>query len=125
MSSRVWVWPVLLAVCIGCGSDRDRDGVKNAADRCPDGPRGFAVDATGCSSVEVALERGVGAMLAQREACNVGTLWALQQFLNGYLVISNAAVTSGGVAWFAHLGGFTLGILCGGLGRFLRWRRTR
>ncbi len=82
MSSSLWVWPVLLAVaCIGCGSDRDRDGVQDAADRCPDGPRGFAVDATGCSAVEVALERGVGAMLAQREACAVGTLWALQQLL--------------------------------------------
>lgn len=39
-------------------------------------------------------------------------IWALQQFLNGYLAIGGSTA-GGGVAWFAHIGGFTLGIACG------------
>jgi membrane associated rhomboid family serine protease len=46
-------------------------------------------------------------------------LWALQQFLNGY-----ASVTGPGgferVAWFAHIGGFAFGVMCGVV---MRWRR--
>ncbi|MGF1509404.1 MAG: rhomboid family intramembrane serine protease [Myxococcota bacterium] len=48
-------------------------------------------------------------------------LWGLQQLLNGY-----ASVTGPGaferVAWFAHLGGFGFGLLCGIL---MRLRRRR
>ena len=45
-------------------------------------------------------------------------IWALQQLLNGYLALGGVPETSG-VAWFAHLGGFVLGIFCGAL-----WRLT-
>ena len=49
-------------------------------------------------------------------------IWGLQQLLNGYLALETS--TSGsGVAWFAHLGGFGVGLLGGLLGRL--WRRRR
>jgi len=53
-------------------------------------------------------------------------VWAAQQLLNGYLVLDARAVSGGegGVAWFAHLGGFAFGLLAGLLGR-LRSRRRR
>jgi outer membrane protein OmpA-like peptidoglycan-associated protein len=39
-----------LGLMIGNSYDSDRDGVKNSADRCPNTPRGEAVDAAGCSA---------------------------------------------------------------------------
>lgn len=42
-------------------------------------------------------------------------LWFILQLFNGLAAI--AEVSSGGVAWFAHLGGFLLGILVGALAR--------
>ena len=45
-------------------------------------------------------------------------LWFLQNLLSGYATISEAAGTSQGVAWFAHIGGFLFGVLLAGL--FLR-----
>lgn len=51
-------------------------------------------------------------------------IWALQQLLNGYLAFSTAAA-GGGVAWFAHLGGFGIGLVAGSIGRLLRRRRRR
>ncbi len=38
-------------------------------------------------------------------------IWALQQFLNGYWVVTSSAGAGDGVAWFAHIGGFALGIV--------------
>jgi membrane associated rhomboid family serine protease len=35
--------------------------------------------------------------------------WALLQFLNG--MVSSGLRNAGGVAWFAHLGGFLIGLL--------------
>lgn len=46
-------------------------------------------------------------------------IWALQQFLNGYLLVSTEAVGEG-VAWFAHIGGFALGVAMGLVSRLTR-----
>jgi membrane associated rhomboid family serine protease len=35
--------------------------------------------------------------------------WIVIQFING--MISQGSATQGGVAWFAHIGGFVIGIL--------------
>jgi rhomboid family protein len=51
-------------------------------------------------------------------------IWALQQFLNGYFVLSGAP-QPGDIAWFAHIGGFSLGIVCGLAYRLLARKRTR
>lgn len=45
-------------------------------------------------------------------------VWAAQQFLNGFLAIDEATDQ---VAWFAHLGGFGVGVALGLLIRFGRW----
>jgi OOP family OmpA-OmpF porin len=39
-----------LTLLFGNSYDRDKDGVKDSADRCPDTPRGESVDASGCSA---------------------------------------------------------------------------
>jgi outer membrane protein OmpA-like peptidoglycan-associated protein len=39
-----------LGLMVGNSYDADRDGVKDAADRCPNTPRGEPVDAAGCSA---------------------------------------------------------------------------
>lgn len=51
-------------------------------------------------------------------------IWGLQQLLNGYLALETSASGSG-VAWFAHLGGFGVGLLAGIVGRLWRRRRRR
>ena len=51
-------------------------------------------------------------------------IWALQQLLNGYLALGDVA-RGEGVAWFAHIGGFALGILCGLIARSVRARAVR
>jgi hypothetical protein len=38
-------------------------------------------------------------------------LWFLFQFLSGAVSIGRASATSGGVAWWAHIGGFVVGAL--------------
>jgi len=38
-------------------------------------------------------------------------LWFLQNLLSGYATIADAATGGGGVAWFAHIGGFLFGML--------------
>lgn len=55
-------------------------------------------------------------------------IWGAQQLLNGFLVISEAAQVSRGtgqIAWFAHLGGFAIGVLCGLLGRTLHKKKRK
>lgn len=47
-------------------------------------------------------------------------LWALQQSLNGVLALEEGLGQGGGVAWFAHLGGFAVGVT---VGAYLRIRR--
>ncbi len=46
--------------------------------------------------------------------------WFLEQLLNGTLSISTGAAVTGGVAWWAHVGGFTTGLI---LGPMFRRRR--
>lgn len=48
--------------------------------------------------------------------------WVVVQFLNGYLTFAEAGGGGGGVAWFAHIGGFLAGML---LLPLLRSRRAR
>lgn len=52
-------------------------------------------------------------------------IWGLQQLLNGYLTIVDDVGGEGGVAWFAHLGGFALGVIVGGVVRVVRRRRKK
>lgn len=42
-------------------------------------------------------------------------IWFLMQFANGWLAVTRAATveTSGGVAWWAHIGGFLVGLTIG------------
>jgi membrane associated rhomboid family serine protease len=49
-------------------------------------------------------------------------IWALQQLLNGYLSIISGQQNAG-IAWFAHIGGFSLGIVCGLIARAVQYRR--
>lgn len=51
-------------------------------------------------------------------------IWAAQQLLNGYLVVAGVPAAAG-IAWFAHLGGFALGIAVGIAARVVRRRRAR
>lgn len=46
-------------------------------------------------------------------------IWGAQQLLNGYLTIVGSGA-DGNVAWFAHLGGFGLGLIVGAFVRLLR-----
>ena len=38
-------------------------------------------------------------------------IWFLMQFVNGFGSLSETSYTGGGVAWFAHVGGFRAGLL--------------
>jgi membrane associated rhomboid family serine protease len=49
-------------------------------------------------------------------------LWAAQQYLYGILTLEDGLAGVGGVAWFAHLGGFAIGV---GAGIWLRMRKRR
>lgn len=51
-------------------------------------------------------------------------IWALQQLLNGYLALGGMP-QGAGIAWFAHIGGFGLGIACGFLWKITHRRRGR
>jgi len=51
-------------------------------------------------------------------------LWALQQYLNGLMALEAGLGAEGGVAWFAHLGGFAVGVVVG-IGLRVRGRRRR
>ncbi len=52
-------------------------------------------------------------------------IWALQQLLNGYLTITDGLQAEGGVAWFAHLGGFAFGVAVGAASRIVRRVRKK
>lgn len=53
-------------------------------------------------------------------------LWAVMQFFNGVASLGVETAQTGGVAWFAHIGGFVFGLLVGFLakGRTERLRLT-
>ncbi|NJK90182.1 MAG: rhomboid family intramembrane serine protease, partial [Myxococcales bacterium] len=50
-------------------------------------------------------------------------LWVLQQTVYGWFSLEAAAGAQGGVAWFAHLGGFAVGFFFGAVSRIRRRRR--
>ena len=49
--------------------------------------------------------------IIQVQAGVILIFWFLLQFLNGYMTISTSTDLSGGVAWWAHIGGFLFGIV--------------
>jgi membrane associated rhomboid family serine protease len=52
--------------------------------------------------------------------------WFFSQLLNGFLVLAAAGSSfqGGGVAWWAHIGGFAFGFAILGTVRLITWRRT-
>lgn len=48
--------------------------------------------------------------------------WFVSQYLNGLLALALGALQVGGVAWWAHMGGFVVGVI---LGPVMRERRPR
>ncbi|MFH1777289.1 MAG: rhomboid family intramembrane serine protease [Candidatus Omnitrophota bacterium] len=50
-------------------------------------------------------------------------VWFIMQFLNGLVSLPYAALMKGGIAWWAHIGGFASGIVLGVL--FVRKNRHR
>ena len=51
-------------------------------------------------------------------------MWFGIQLLNGFLSIGSGDMATGGVAWFAHIGGFVVGLAVGFVLRILRKRPT-
>ncbi|MBI3665035.1 MAG: rhomboid family intramembrane serine protease, partial [Acidobacteria bacterium] len=49
-------------------------------------------------------------------------LWFVQQYFNGMLSLGVKSVVTGGVAWWAHIGGFAAGALLVGLFAQKRYR---
>ena len=49
-------------------------------------------------------------------------IWAVTQFFSGVASLGVATAQTGGVAWFAHIGGFVFGLVVGGM---LRGRASR
>ena len=49
-------------------------------------------------------------------------MWFVIQLFNGFMSLGTMSVATGGVAWFAHIGGFVSGLLVGFVLRLL-WRR--
>jgi membrane associated rhomboid family serine protease len=53
-------------------------------------------------------------------------VWFVAQLLNGAFVLAGAGMLAGGVAWWAHAGGFVAGALLGPIlvrGDYVEWRR--
>jgi len=51
--------------------------------------------------------------MARVPALVVLGMWFVLQLLNGFLSLGSGLAAQGGVAWFAHIGGFVAGILVG------------
>lgn len=51
--------------------------------------------------------------------------WFFMQFLSGAAAITSSQYSTGGVAWWAHIGGFVSGMALGSLFRFLFPKRMR
>ena len=52
-------------------------------------------------------------------------LWILQQLINGFASIGPQSANTGGVAWWAHIGGFAFGLLFGFLYRYRTKQSSR
>jgi membrane associated rhomboid family serine protease len=61
--------------------------------------------------------------LARIPALIVLGFWFIVQLFNGVLSLGAATMATGGVAWFAHIGGFVAGLLVGLFARAARLRR--
>jgi len=51
-------------------------------------------------------------------------MWFLLQLFNGFLSLGVQTMATGGVAWFAHIGGFVVGLIVGAIARARHRRRT-
>ncbi len=63
--------------------------------------------------------------MARIPALIVLGFWFVIQLFNGFLTLGAATMATGGVAWFAHIGGFVAGLVVGMLARAARPRRYR
>lgn len=61
--------------------------------------------------------------IARLPALIVLGFWFIIQLFNGALSLGAATMATGGVAWFAHIGGFVAGLAVGLLARVMRSRR--
>jgi membrane associated rhomboid family serine protease len=50
-------------------------------------------------------------------------MWFVIQLFNGFMSLGMQTMTTGGVAWFAHIGGFAAGLLAGSVLRVVQPRR--
>jgi membrane associated rhomboid family serine protease len=57
--------------------------------------------------------------MARVPALIVLGMWFVIQMLNGFLSLGTETMATGGVAWFAHIGGFLVGLM---VGFVLKWR---
>lgn len=71
------------------------------------------------AEVETLILFGYFARLVRLPALVVLGMWIVTQLLSGVLALGMQA--TGGVAWFAHIGGFFAGVLLVGLFRRKRW----
>ena len=57
------------------------------------------------------------ARVARVPAAAVLGMWFIIQLFNGFLSLGVSTMTTGGVAWFAHIGGFVVGLVVGFIAR--------
>jgi membrane associated rhomboid family serine protease len=62
--------------------------------------------------------------MARIPAVIVLGFWFIIQLFNGFLSLGAIGVATGGVAWFAHIGGFVAGLVVGGVTRVLISRKS-
>jgi membrane associated rhomboid family serine protease len=63
--------------------------------------------------VRVLVPSFVFMRVARLPAVVVLGMWFVIQLFNGYLSLGTNTMSTGGVAWFAHIGGFVVGLLVG------------
>lgn len=69
------------------------------------------------SRVKLLIFTGFGIHLTRIRATGFLGFWAISQFLNGFASLGIQTVETGGVAFWAHIGGFVFGVLIGFLVR--------
>jgi membrane associated rhomboid family serine protease len=69
------------------------------------------------SRVKLLIFTGFGVHLTRIRAAGFLGFWAISQFLNGFASLGIQTVETGGVAFWAHIGGFVFGVLIGFLFR--------
>ena len=63
------------------------------------------------SRIKTFLFLGIFFTMAELPAPVFLVLWFVVQFFSGTLSLATAGAASGGVAWFAHIGGFVAGVV--------------